>query len=107
MSTILRSGTVESDNLMTSDVVSRSEIGWDSSGPGVVVGNHLVGSPGSGNSGVIYQTSFVNLEEFKSGLVNGSTVSVAVGKVGDDWAMMGLRPDSPLEINAITSGDLS
>lgn len=98
---------MESNNLMTNDIVSRSDIGWDGSSPGVVVGNHLVGSPGSGNGGVVNQSTLVNLEEFKSGLVNSSTVSVAVGKVGDDWAVMGFGPDSPLEINGVTSGNFS
>lgn len=62
----------------------------------------MVGCPCTWNIGVVNQSSLVDLEEFKSRFVDGAAVSVAVGQVSDDWAVVGFGPFSPLKVDFIT-----
>lgn len=88
---------------MTQDVVTGSDVAGDSDGVAVVVGDQVVGSPCARNVAIIDETLLVNLEEFKRGLVDLGAITVAVGQIGDDRAMVTLRPFGPLQLNILTS----
>ena len=57
------------DDLVTENIVSWSNVGWDLDGPGVVVLDQIVGSPVSWGSRAIDETSTADLEELKVGNV--------------------------------------
>lgn len=96
---------VKGDDLVTSDVVAWCNVAWDGRGPGVVVGNQLVRGPGAWNGGVADKSTLVDLEPLQSGFVGILTFGRALGKVGDDWAVVAVWPDSPLEGDLATSLD--
>lgn len=94
---VLLARAVERDGLVAEDVVAGSERRGDVHGPGVVVGNHLVGRP------VVSETGFVNLDPLQGGLVGIGAVAGALGDVGDHGADVRFGPGGPLEINLSTS----
>ena len=61
---------MESDDLVAEDVGPGCDGGRDDNGPGVVVCDQLVGGPGTGGSGVVYQTGLVDFKEREGGLVD-------------------------------------
>ena len=93
LGTVLGTSTVESDGLVAEDVVAGGEGGRDGDGPGVVVGNHLVGSPAVGVA------SLVNLDPLESRLVGISAVGSALGNVGDHGTDVAGGPVGPLEVD--------
>jgi hypothetical protein len=96
---------VKSDHLVTENVVSWGEGGWDGDGPGHVVGHELIGSPGSWGSGVVDDTLLGDLEELEGGFVDGSTVTGALGHVVDDWSLVGFWPCVPFHSDGSSSGN--
>jgi len=105
LSTTGGAGGVEGQDLVTDNVVTWGNAGGDLRDPGVVVGNELVGSPGTGDGGVVDETNSVNLEELEGGLVNSLAFTVAVGKVGHDWTVVRVWPGGPLELDVVTSSN--
>lgn len=93
LGTVLGTSTVESDGLVAEDVVAGGEGGRDGDGPGVVVGNHLVGSPAVGVA------SLVDLDPLESRLVGVSAVGSALGNVGDHGTDVAGGPVGPLEVD--------
>jgi hypothetical protein len=98
-------GRVQSDNLVTEDVVTGRDAAGDSDSAAVVVADQVVRSPGTRDAAVIDETSLVDLEELQSGLVDGRAVAIAVGQVGDDRAVVRLGPLTPLQLDATTGLD--
>jgi len=96
---------VQGDGLVTEDVFAWCDARRDCDDPGVVVGDHLVRCPGARWAAAVNETGFVNLVELELGLVDGSAVVAAGGKVVQHRAMMGLGPDSPLELNSVSSSN--
>jgi hypothetical protein len=92
---------VQSNDLVTEDVLSSSDARGDSNSEGQVVGNELVGSPLA-----ILETSRIDLEELQV-LRSGLGGIINLGKVVDDGANVGGGPCVPLNINAASGGDLS
>ncbi len=91
---------------MSEDVVSWCDVGWDHGHPGVVVGDQVIRSPCTWNTRPNFETSFANLEELESGLVNGgAVVAIAGSEVVDDWSLVGLWPRSPLQLDLGSSSD--
>lgn len=93
---------MKSNDLVTKDVVSRSDVGWDSDGPGVVVGDELIGSPRAWAGCTIYKAGLINLEEFESSLVDCGAVAIAIRKVVKDWTLVRVWPDGPQQVNGCT-----
>lgn len=88
---------MEGNDLVTENIVAGSQAGGDGDGLGQVVGDELVRGPGTTGGRARDETALGNLEEFKGGLVDGAAVTVAVGKVVDDGAVVGIRPGVPLQ----------
>lgn len=89
---------------MTSDVVARCNRRRDIDDIRVVVGNQLVRCPGTGVASAD-ESTLIDLEELESRLVNTLAWAVAVGEVGQDWTVVRIWPDSPLEFDLIASSD--
>jgi len=92
---------VESDDLVTENVVTGGDAVWDGHGPGVVVGDELVRSPLA-----VRETSGVDLEELKVGRLGGGGI-VDLSEVVDDGADVGLWPGGPGNVELATGSDLS
>jgi hypothetical protein len=101
LSTVLLAGRVESDDLVTENVLARGDALGDRHGPGVVVGDELVRSPLA-----VLEASSVNLEELKVARL-GSGGIVNLGKVVDDGTDVGLGPGGPRDVELATSGNSS
>lgn len=99
LSAVLGTSTVESDDLMTEDVATRSKSLRDSGSPGVVVLDQIGSSPGS------IQTSSIDLDPLESSRVSGSALSSALGNVGQNRTDVRLGPVRPLELNGTTGLD--
>lgn len=61
---------VKSNDLVSENIVARGDVCWDGDRPRVVVGNQGIGSPVTGDGGVIVKSTSINLEPLKGGLVN-------------------------------------
>lgn len=72
---------MESDDLVTEDVVSWCNVGGDGDGPRVVVGDQSIGSPVTRDSSVVQKSNSINLEEFQGGLVDSCAIAVTAGEV--------------------------
>jgi hypothetical protein len=97
---------VESDDLVTENVLARSERLGDGDRPLAIGSNELVGSPLARSGAAIDQASLVNLEELEGLLVDGGAViTSALGEVVDDGTVVRLGPGVPLELDLATSGD--
>lgn len=92
---------------MTQNVVARSEALRNGDNPGVVVGNQLVTGPLTRCHGAVDQTTLVDLEELKRGLVSVLAFAGAFSEVIKNGSVMALRPRSPLKLNSSSGGDLS
>lgn len=90
---------MQGNDLVTENVASWSNVGWDGKRPGVVVSNQLIRGPVSRDSGVIDKTNSINLEELQSSLVNCGAVAIAVGEIINNRSVVGLWPYSPLKID--------
>ena len=102
LSTILGAGAVQSNYLVSHDVVARSKGGRNFDKPAIVVGNQLVGRPGARRSSVIYEAHAINLEELECRLINALAGATAVCKVGKHRAMERRGPSSPLEVYLVS-----
>lgn len=96
-------GTVQSNDLVTEDIVSGCNIAGDSDRPGVVVSDQGIRGPGAGHRGIRDQPRPVDLEPFEGCLVDSCAVSAAVSKVVDDWPVMAGWPGSPLHLDDTAS----
>lgn len=92
---------------MTQNIVSRCNGLGDGNSPAVVVGNQLVRCPCAWFSSVADQSTFIDLDEFQISFGDVRAVAVAIGKVGDNGAVMAVGPCSPLELDGATSGNWS
>jgi hypothetical protein len=72
---------VQGNDLVTEDVVARSDVAGDGDGPGVVTSDQLIGCPGTWNSGVVEDTNTIDLEEFQGCIINSLAVTAAVCEV--------------------------
>ena len=72
---------MQGNDLVTEDVVARSDVAGDSDGPGVVISNQLIGRPGTWDSRVVKETNTVDLKEFQGRLINCLAVTTAVCEV--------------------------
>lgn len=95
---------MQGNDLVAQDVVAGGEALGDVDGPGVVVGDELVGGPLVG--GGVEDTRLVELEEAQGGLVGLGAVALALREVVEDRAVVALGPGVPLEVKAAASGDL-
>lgn len=96
---------MEGDDLVAEDVLTRGERLGDSDGPGVAVGDQLVGGPVVG--GGVVETLLVDLEERQVARGDGGAViASALRHVVEDGTVVGLGPGVPLELDLATSGDL-
>ena len=71
---------MQGDDLVTDDVVARGEVGRDGNGPGVVVGDQLVGGPVAG-VGARDPAGLGELDPLEGGGGDGAAVAVAGGDV--------------------------
>lgn len=106
LSTTLSAGGVESDQLVTEDIVSWGNRLGDFDEPGVVVLDQLIVTPDTGDARAINNTDTIDLEELKGGLVNRGTVGLAAGKVVNNRAMVRFGPWGPLKADAVSGVDL-
>jgi hypothetical protein len=97
---------VEGEDLVAENVVAGGEAGGDLDGPGVAVGDELVGGPGA-RVGAGHEAGLGNLGELERGLVDGGKVTRDGGNVVNDGALVALRPGVPLESDGATSGNNS
>jgi hypothetical protein len=84
---------VQSDDLVTNNIVARGEVGWDGDGPGVVCGDQVVGGPSS-RVGPREPTLLVKLCPRQGGGGSGTAVTIAGSYVVDDrpsW-LLAYRP---------------
>ena len=89
---------------MTEDVLAGSDVLGNSDGPGVAVGDQVVGGPAVG--GGIVESLLVDLEEGKvTGGDGSAVVTGALGQVVHDGTVVRLGPGVPLELDGTTSGD--
>lgn len=94
---------VKGNDLMSENIVARSDTGRDGDGPGVAVGNEVVAGPVT-RVGATVETALCDLSEGEAGLVDRAAVSVARGEVVNDGAVVRLRPGVPLKSHGATSG---
>ena len=80
------------DDLVSEYIVSRGDGGWNCDRPRVIVGDEIIARPFSRRRRSVDETSFVNLEELKSVPVSLFAITVALGHVVDDGAVMRLGP---------------
>lgn len=102
---ILLLSAVESDELVTEDVVAGGDGGRDLDHPAVVVVDQLVSTPGAGDLGVADETDTVDLEELQIGLVDGLAAAVAARQVVQDGTVVGVGPGGPLDVDLLTGTD--
>ena len=95
------SSSVKRDDLMTEDVLAGSKRLRNGDGPGVVLADHLDGSP----LAVLVAVS-IDLGPLEGGLVNGGDVAVVRSNVCDDGTDVGLGPGGPLDVDGSSSSDL-
>lgn len=98
---------MQGDDLVAEDVVASGDAAGDGHGPAVVVGDQVVGGPGTGGTAAIDETALADLEPLEGGLVDGRAVAVAAGEVVDDGAVVALGPLSPLQLNLSSGLDRS
>lgn len=65
---------MESDNLVAENIGTWCQGLGNGNGPGVVIGDELIGGPGSGNDAIVDKSYSVDLEEFEGGFVDGCAV---------------------------------
>ena len=95
---------MESNNLVTENVLAGSDVLGDSDGPGVAVLDQVVGCPAVG--GGVVESLLVDLEEGKvTGGDGSAVVTGALGQVVKDGTVVRLGPGVPLELDGATSGD--
>lgn len=88
---------------MSENVVPALEVAGDGNGPGVVIRNQAVRSPGA-RIGAGDVPALVDLEPLERGLVDGLAGAVAVREVVGDRALVGGRPGCPLQGDCIAGG---
>lgn len=97
---------VKSNDFMSENILSSSNIVRNLDSPCVVTGNQVIGCPLARRSTPNLESSLTNLEKLQSGLVLVGTVTAgAGGKVIDDWTTVGLWPVGPLEVDGRAGGD--
>jgi hypothetical protein len=97
---------VQANDLVTENVVTSGNGARDGHSAAVVGGNEIVRCPFTRDVAAIDQTSLIDLEELEGGLVDLGAVTLAVGHVGDDRAVVALGPLSPLQLDGTTGLDL-
>lgn len=107
LSAVCVCGGVKSNNFVAHNVVSRSDGIRDCHSPAVVGGDKFVGSPCTWSTGVVDQTTLVNLDKVQLSLVHSRAVAIAVGEVGDNGAVMAVRPWAPLELDSASCSNWS
>ena len=96
---------MEGDDLVAEDVLAGSDVLGDSDGPGVAVGDQVIGGPAVGSS--VVEALLIDLEEGEvTGGGGGAVVAGALGEVVEDGAVVRLGPGVPLELDLATSSDL-
>ena len=95
------SSSVKRDDLMTEDVLAGSKRLRNGDGPGVVLADHLDGSPLA-----VLVAVGIDLGPLEGGLVNGGDVAVVRSNVCDDGTDVGLGPCVPVELDGASGGDL-
>tara|TARA_R110002003_G_scaffold351_4_gene18899 strand:- start:17550 stop:18959 length:1410 start_codon:yes stop_codon:yes gene_type:complete len=96
-----RASSVESDDLVAEDVLASREGGGNSNGPGVVLTDHLDGSPFT-----IRVTILLDLSPLEGGLVDGGDVTGIRCYIGDDRTHVRFWPGGPVELDGATGSDL-
>jgi hypothetical protein len=81
-------GLMESNGLVTKDVVAWSDGRWDLDSPRVVGLDHVIVGEYRWRAGGAGHTDTVNLEELERGLIDSGAVSTAVGEVVEHGAVM-------------------
>lgn len=102
LGTVLHFGTVQSHQLVTEDIVTRSDGLGNFDHPAVVVLDQLVITPGTRNIRVVHQANAVDLEELERGLVNRFAALTAVGQIVHDGTVVRVGPFGPLNVDAVT-----
>lgn len=98
-------GGMQGDELVADDVAPRGEGRGDGEGPGVVIGDELLGRPAAGAPRG-EEAGLVDFEELERGLVVGDARAraVAVGHVGEDGAEVGAGPRRPEQFDLLAGG---
>lgn len=103
LGTVLLASGVESNDLVTEDVVTGLERGGDGDLPAVTSGNEVVG----GELATGGHTSLGDLEELEALLVDlGAAISTASSEVVDDGTLVRLGPGVPLDGDLLTGLNL-
>ena len=97
-----RLSSVESDDLMAEDVLTRGQGRGNRGAPCIIVLNQSNSSPLL-RGGVI--PSLVDLDPLERGLVGLGAVPAAVGNVGEDRTNVRLGPVRPLELDGAAGGN--
>ena len=100
LSAVLLASGVQSNDLVTEDVLSSRDGAGHSNGPGVVVADQLGGSPLA-----VLVAGSVDLEELQVRSLGRSWV-VDLGHVVDDGTDVGFGPGGPLDVDRSSSSDL-
>jgi hypothetical protein len=87
------------------NVVARLDAAGDRDGAAVVVGNELVRGPGARDGVVCDQPALVDLEELELRLIDRGAITVAVGQVGNDGAVVIGWPVGPLQLHRASGCD--
>lgn len=103
LSTVLVSGAVKSNDLVTENVVTSRERRGDGDVPGEVVFNQLIGSPGTWVRAAD-QTRLVNLDPGQGGLVDSGGI-ISRGNVGDNGTVVRVGPGVPGSSDGTTCSD--
>lgn len=89
---------------MAQHIVTCLEILGNLDNPGIVVANQHVRGPGARVSAT-EKTNAINLEEFKSSLINGLAGAIAVGHIVNDGALVWPWNRHPLEKHRVSGFD--
>jgi hypothetical protein len=103
LGTILSSSAVKRNELVSHDIVARSNGRWDLDHPAVVVGNQLVIAPSARYCCVVDKAHSINLEKLESCLIHSFAGITTVGEVGNHRTVMRVGPGSPLKTDLVSS----
>jgi hypothetical protein len=95
---------MQSNNLMSKNVITSFDISGDGDSAAVAIFDELIRSPSSRNSSITNQAASIDFEELQSGLIDIRAVAVAVRHIRDNGAMVIIRPSAPGQLDRATWG---
>jgi hypothetical protein len=96
---------VKCDNFVAKDIVSSLDVRRDSHGSAIAGLDELIRCPSSRDRSLADKSTRIDLEELQCGLIHIGAVAIALGEVGNHWAMMVIWPSAPGHFHGATGGD--